>query len=279
MDASILQPGLQVQFLHSDLIGQDLELYIKLPWRYEQSDVTYPVLYTLDANGSFPLYSTMSSFYETPGANTDEIVIVGVGYKLDADRMRGFGQWVAWRTRDYTPVRRPQLEQQWRERLCALVPGQDWDVQSGCAPLFLRSLAQEIIPFIQANYRVSQTDRGLAGYSYGGLFALYALFHAPELFARYFAGSPSMWDTLFEYEEQYARADAELRGKVFITAGGLETDRLERIRRFMNCIESRGYPGLQLRMHVFEGEGHTAAYAGAVSRALCMLYNEDWLKS
>lgn len=36
-------------------------------------------------------------------------------------------------------------------------------------------LSAEIIPFVEANYRTTPGDRGLAGYSTGGLFTLDAL--------------------------------------------------------------------------------------------------------
>jgi hypothetical protein len=145
------------------------------------------------------------------------------------------------------------------------------DVQSGGAAHFLKSLREEIIPFIEAIYRLSP-ERGLAGYSYGGLFSLYALFHAPELFQRYFAGSPTMNEQLFEYEEQYASAHRDLAAKVFITKGGLESDLHEPIRRMVDRLRSRAYPGLELQPQVFEGEGHSSGYAASVSRTLRELY-------
>ncbi len=272
MAASILQPGIEVQSLHSEILHQDFELYVKLPWSYVRGDAVYPVLFTLDANRSFPLYSTMSLIYETPGNGGAEIVIVGVGYEVSEERMRGLAQWAAWRTRDLTPVRREGTEQFWKEKLSALLVGNNLDIQSGGAVRFLKSLREEVIPFIEAKYRVSSTDRGLAGYSYGGLFTLYALFHAPELFQRYFAGSPTMWEQLFEYEEKYASTHDDLKAKVFITTGELETDLLAPIQRMAERLHSRGYAGLELQTQVFEGEGHSSAYAASVSRALRVLY-------
>jgi predicted alpha/beta superfamily hydrolase len=272
-----LQPGLEVRDIHSNIINQDFELYIKLPWRYFCSDTTYPVLFSLDGNRSFPLYSTMSLIYETPGTNTKEIIIVGVGYKIDSDRIRGLAQWASWRTRDLTPVRSEETEQYWKERLSALLDGEDWEVQSGGAQLFLESLREEIIPFIEAEYHVSSTDRGLAGYSYGGLFTLYVLFHARDMFTRYFVGSPTMSDQLFEYEKNYASTHDDLKARLFFTAGRRESDLLVPIQRMVEHLQSRGYPGLEVLTHVFEGEGHSSAYAASVSRALCVLYNEDWL--
>jgi predicted alpha/beta superfamily hydrolase len=248
-----------------------------LPWYYDRTDAVYPVLFCLDANRAFPLYSTMSLIYETPGANAQEILVVGVGYKLDQDRIRGLAQWAAWRARDLTPVRREETELFWKERLGALVPGEDLAPQTGGAPRFLQALRDEVIPRVEASYRVSSADRGLAGFSYGGLFALYALFHAPNTFRRYFVGSPSMWDVLFEYEAEYAASHDDLPARLFVTAGSQEPELVELVQRIVERLQSRGYPGLEVKTCVFAGEGHSSAYAAAVSRALRVLYAEDWL--
>jgi predicted alpha/beta superfamily hydrolase len=278
MSIATLQPGVEVRELHSSILDQNLQLSIKLPWSYDRSDATYPVLFSLDGNRSFPLYSTMSLIYETPGMNAKEIMIVGVGYQVDEDRLRGLAQWAAWRTRDLLPERREKTEEYWKERLSALLGEEEVLVQSGGAALFLNSLREEIIPFIEANFRASSAERGLAGYSYGGLFTLYTLFHMPELFTRYFAGSPTMLDCLFEYEENYASTHSDLKARLFITAGGNESDLIEPVRRMVECLQSRMYPGLEVLRNVFEDEGHSSAYAASVSRALCMLYYEDGRK-
>jgi uncharacterized protein len=274
---SAFQPGVEIRDLHSHLLDQGLQLYVKLPWTYDRCDATYPVLYALDANRFFPVYSTMSLIYETPGANAPEILIVGVGYKVDSDRIRGLAQWGAWRTRDLTPVRREEVEQTWKERLAALLEGEELSVQTGGAPRFLQALREEVITFVEANYRSSAADRGLAGYSYGGLFALYALFHAPELFRRVFAGSPSMWEALFAYEEEYAARHDDLAAKLFITAAEQEAELLEPMQRMVDRLRSRGYPGLEISTYVFEGEGHSSAGPASISRALRVLYYEDAL--
>ena len=266
------QPGIELRSFHSKALNQDLELYIKLPWGYELTDTVYPVLFALDANRSFFLYSTMSLIYETPPAERDAMVIVGVGYALDDNRTTGLAQWAAWRTRDLTPVQKLETDQFWEERLSSLVGGHKVGVQSGGAGQFLSSLCKELIPYVEANYRVSSEQRGLAGYSYGGLFTLYALFRAPEVFGRFFAGSPTMWEELFTYEEEYAATHDDLEATLLITAGELETDLQDPIRRMVDRLRSRAYPGLALLESTLQGEDHESGYAASVSRALRLLY-------
>ena len=272
MTTGTLLPGIEIRDLHSNVLNQNLRLYVKLPWSYERSSATHPVLFCLDGNRSFSLYSTMSLIYETPGTNANEILIVGIGYQLDANRLRGLAQWAAWRTRDFLPRQRGEAEAYWKERITPLMGGEEIQVQSGGAALFLQSLQEEIIPFVEANYRADPAERGLAGYSYSGLFALYTLLNAPQFFTRYFAGSPTMFDELFEFEANYASAHRDLQAQLFITAGSDETNLLEPIRGMVELLQSRRYPGFKSWMHVFEDEGHVSAYAASVSRALRVLY-------
>jgi len=264
---SIIQPGVEVRELRSNLMDHDYLLYVKLPWNYDRDDTTYPVLFSLDGNRAFPFYSTMSLIYETPGFNREETIMVGIGYKVDSNRIAGLADWAVWRTHDLTPERDEEVERFWKERFSDLLDGGDREILTGGAPRFLHSIQEEIFPFIESNYRVSSTQRGLAGYSYGGLFALYVLFHTPDMFSKYFAGSPTMWDQLFKYEEDYSSAHDELNARVLITGGSLELDLIIQIERLVELLRLREYPGLELEFNIFEDEGHVSAYPSFVSRA------------
>ena len=217
----------------------------------------------------------MSLIYETPGRNAQEILIVGIGYRVDPDRLRGLVEWGAWRTRDLTPVRREEAEQSMGRNLASIPKVETPEVQTGGAQAFLRCISEEVIPFVERNYRVYPTGRGLAGYSFGGLFALYALFQAPDTFTRMFCGSPSMWEDLFGYEKAYASRHDDLKASLLLTAGSHETETVERVTRMTERLGSRGYPGLEIQAHIFEDEGHVSAGAAAISRALSVLYYQD----
>ena len=91
-----------------------------------------------------------------------------MAYRTTSDRLKGLAQWAAWRTSDFTPVSRKETDEYWEKTLSTLVPREQLEVESGRAPLLLRSLGEEIIPLIEANYRTSAADRGLAGYSLRG---------------------------------------------------------------------------------------------------------------
>jgi predicted alpha/beta superfamily hydrolase len=152
----------------------------------------------------------------------------------------------------------------------------DIEVTSGGAAAFLNFILKELIPFIEANYRASPTDRALLGYSHGGLFTLYALFHAPGAFQRYCAGSPSLnWDNgiLFACEADFPRQHKDLAAKLFMSCGGSEgAEMIKNMEQMAGQLRSRKYPSLRLATHVFADESHSSGYAGTISRALREIY-------
>ena len=133
------------------------------------------------------------------------------------------------------------------------------------------------IPFIETNYRVSVSDRSLFGYSASGRFVLNAMFHHPEKFKRYFAGSPSISgdnEILFIYEDDYAVGHKDLPVRLFISVGSLESPwMINNMKKISEQLLSRNYPNFELETHIFENESHESCYAASISRALKVLYN------
>ncbi|MFW5950838.1 MAG: alpha/beta hydrolase [Gemmatimonadota bacterium] len=259
-------PGTERRALHSEIVGDDFELYVKLPSSYGQGERAYPVLFVLDGNRSFPLYATTSQLYATPGTDNAEILVIGVAYPVDEDPLLGLADWAARRNRDLTPQRRPETEVYWERRLRAIPERRHIDVKTGGGAAFLEFLRDEAVPFVEANYRVLD-DRGLAGYSLGGLFALYVLLHAPDAFDRYLVGDPTSWGIL-DFEARYGAAHHDLPAKlVIVTAGDSPF-----VSDLVGRLQAREYPGLELTWTVLDGEEHASAMPGAISRGLRILY-------
>ena len=98
------------------------------------------------------------------------------------------------------------------------------EVKGGGAPDFIRFMTEELWPWIESNYNVTD-DRTYVGDSMGGLFGCYTLFNHHGFFNRYIIGSPWIcWNNplVFDYEEQYFGANADLDAVVYIAAGGAE---------------------------------------------------------
>ncbi len=169
-----------------------------------------------------------------------------------ADSLRG---------RDYTPTQEARLP------------------QSGGAPKFLSALKQEIIPYIEANYRADKNDRTLMGCSLGGLFTLYSLFTSDGLFNRYVATTPAYaWDkeVIYKYEQAYNQKQSK-PARLFITMGEVERG-LPGFERFVKFLQSRNYKSLQIKSRVLENTGHSGNKAEGYARGLQYVFERPSLK-
>ena len=269
---SVSVPNTEMRTFYSSILNQEMNIYIKLPISYYHNpQKVYPALYFTDANRSFPMVANMISIFEVPRLVEPEIIVIGIGYKI-----KDLADWGAWRTRDLTPTNIPALDTTWATMLTRMT-GRQFVVKSGGAATFLEFIVREVFPFVESNYRVSPTGRGIGGYSYGGLFSLYVLFKQPELFSIYYAGSPSIdYDkgVLFNFEKEYASTHKDLNAKLFMSAGMSEdTMMVTNMKKMADLLQARNYPGLTVETHIFPGETHESCYPSSIMRALRVLYN------
>src|SRR5690349_7712392 len=126
--------------LFSRLVGIEYQLAVWLPESYASSGQHYPVIYVLDGDLFFGMATTLlpSLRWTDP---VPEMIIVGIGYN------RSMAEWVALRERDFK------------------IPEVQTDPPDSHADRFLAALKQELIPFIDANYRTDPRERTLYGYS------------------------------------------------------------------------------------------------------------------
>jgi uncharacterized protein len=263
----------ETRSFYSKILDQEMELYIKIPATYKSNtQKVYPCYYGTDANLAFGMIADMANTFEVPVIVEPEIFVVGIGYKI-----RDMGDWGAWRTRDLTPTNIPSSDTYWAG-VFSKFAGRQVEVKTGGAAKFLECIEKEVFPFMESNYRVSATGRGLGGYSYGGLFSLYVLFKRPELFNLYFAGSPSIkYDkgVLYTHEKEYAATHKDLNATLFMTAGGAEDSLLiANVKTMAAQLESRNYPGLKVETHVFPDETHMSCVPAAWMRAFLVLYKK-----
>lgn len=247
--------------------GTNYELVVALPRTYATSRSQYPVLLILDGDVLFPLAAQIAATLSHEQIR--ELIVVGLGAKPITREIR---------VRDFTPTVAPE-------------PGtiedgpEDGPRTGGGAEAFLTFIRERVIPFIEANYRTDPIGRGIFGHSYGGLFAVYTLLHAPDTFSRYIVSSPSLWwdqEITLRYEERYARAHRDLRAKVFVGNGELEESsadarsttfaQLTNAAELIARLSGRGYPSFRLSSHVFAGEAHMTVIPFTLSRGMRALY-------
>lgn len=270
-------PGTELHTLSSAARGRDYQISVGLPRSYGVTDAQYPVIYYLDADLGFGVATGIAGTLAL-GAEIQEAILVGIGYG-DVS----IEEWGWMRGLDFTPSPVSAYDASIRET----VPDAP-EVLSGEAAGFLRFLTEELRPFVESRYRVTTDGSGLFGDSLGGLFALYTLFHSPDSFDRYIVGSPSIWwdDAItMRYEEEYAAGHSDLSAQVFMSVGLLEEDpdvpesaafsMVTNVRVLAERLNGRGYPGLTVTTHFFEGETHLSVVPANLGWGLRKLYPPD----
>jgi predicted alpha/beta superfamily hydrolase len=264
-------PRTEMRPFYSAILDREMLIHIKLPSSYYSNpEKVFPGWYFTDANRSFPLVEGIINIFDLPGSDQQGLVLIGIGYKI-----RDMGDWGAFRTQDLTPTNVPAQDSSWSANLSNLT-GRTYEVKTGGAGKFLEFIEKELIPFVESNYRVSSANRGIGGYSYGGLFSLYVLLKKPELFNNYYAGSPSIgYDNgvLFNYEQEYAATHKDMEVKLFMSAGSLEGPwMLDNMKKMTDVLKSRNYPGLKLETRVFPDEWHQSCPPTSITLAYRFLY-------
>jgi predicted alpha/beta superfamily hydrolase len=198
-----------------------------------------------------------------------ETIVVGIGYPMHEPLAEVTNEVRRLRIRDLTPV--PD-------------PAQGWDDPGGGAPAFLTFIQSEVIPLIEREYRSDPSARVLAGHSGGGLFALYALFHQPDLFAGYSVASPTLdWGNkvTFAYEAAFAEARRSLPVKLYLGIGGredpdpMDSDFYRDFYQLVERLESRRYEGLSLTQHIVENCNHCASTAPTFQAGLQTVLSQN----
>ena len=265
----------EVRTLHSENIDQDYELLISLPRSYNLNNSSYPVMISLDAYINFLIVKGCVDGFTSPFQLMPEVILVGISY--GGDESNSLAKWIAGRTRDLTPNQNSATEEYYKKFITDR--GYDSvDVQTGGASLFLDFIRQELLPYIDSNYRTDLENKMLFGASFGGLFALYTIFHAPDTFNKYLVESPSIQynnGIALAYESDYAKHHADLYADIFMCAGELEGEHSTNVRKMEELLLSRNYQHLYLKTVIFEQEGHMSCAPAAISRGLLELFNDN----
>ena len=234
-------------------------LMITLPPGYEHDQRSYPVLYYLDA---WMLGGVMHDAHRIANLLQAVEPVILVGLSLDG----GPSDFFYTRARDYTPTRVPP------EKLGPAAAA--WVPTSGGGPQFLKFLKGELVPFIEKHYRADPTDRGILGYSLGGLFAAWALQTDPTLFKRYGICSPSLnWDDakvvrLWENLPDLSKGTVIL----FSQTEGEDMEIKAAIDTLISAARSK--PGVRITRFEVAGEGHHTGVVATHMRALLLLYEK-----
>lgn len=244
--------GTEERTLFCSTRDREYHLSVALPESYKTSTKAYPVIYVLDGDLFFGMAAGLTPLARW-FSRAPEAIIVGISYGMES-----YEQWVQLRERDF---KLPEV--------------QDAPPDSA-ANRFLDALTQEMIPFIEANYRTMPSDRCLYGYSSSGFFVLYALFHQPDAFQRYLSGSGDLYSAypyLIQHDAQLAARTGATPIQLYLSAGELEEDQFPYFHHLVAFFEQGNYPELTVTTEIYAGEGHgSEGVALTYLHGLCRVY-------
>lgn len=213
----------------SKVLGETRTVLIRTPASYRTTSRPYPVLYLTDGDRQLEHTAAVADYLVREG-RVPEMIIVGI---TNTDR-----------TRDLTPTNVREMAQDGRVLRFPT---------SGGADRFLAFIETELIPHVEKNYR-TQPFRLFAGHSFGGLFALHALFTRPALFHGVIAASPALvWDDhyVLRKAEEWAKANRTSNATLVFTVGneGAELDReFDALQELLKTKAPRGLAWQALRL-------------------------------
>lgn len=240
----------ETHVLYSENVRDSFYIYVKLPKYYdEEITKSYPVIFLLDGDIAFPMAWSVVRYLQY-GRYVPDVIIIGIGYGGLID-----GSKLPMRERDY-----------------AISHIERWE-DSGQAKIFLSFLKDELIPFVESNYRIDYSNRTLNGHSLGGLFTLYTLFSEPQLFKNYIASSPYTSydvDELLLLEEKNKSEIDKASCRLFISFG--ETEDEERYAlpntKIINHLGQRGSDYINLKFRIFDEGVHFSTPSEAMAYGL-----------
>jgi len=237
--------------LQSPLLSEDRRILVRLPRHYElDTAARYPVLYKFDGDNQLERYNDSIDILHSIDAIPDLIVVA-------IPNGRGL------RNRDLTPA---SLHQDGSEN------GQMGVGEMEQGDRFLDFVEQELIPYIEKNYRTTQ-ERLLAGHSRGALLVLQSLLSKPDLFqARFMFSAPLMRDEqqLIVDTRKSFRQNAGLKSFLYCNWGEAENEGMNKSYNAMKVLLTSEAPkGLHWTIERARAADHQQTPIIALPSALC----------
>ncbi len=250
-------PRTQVIPIQNAVTKQQYELYIKLPKGYsENKDTQYPVIYFTDAVWHFEILSAATEFM------LEDVILVGISWQKDiADDLKEEYGTHASRFTDYSFWKKSNPKHP--------------KLKFGQAENHLAFIRNDVIQYVDSNYRTDPDSRTYFGYSLSGAFGAYILLTQTDTFDNYILGSPFSKGTnpyLLEINSKSISTEPDkydtVHANVFTAYGTLEKDKAEPTDEFIELIDRKR--GISVQSHVIEGD-HSSAFPIIAVRSVAWL--------
>lgn len=240
-------PRTQVVPIQDSKADRQYELYVKLPEGYsENTDVEYPVIYTTDAIWHMDMLSGATEYL------MPNVILVGISWQKDLEGEVAHAS----RFRDYSLVK---------------VAGSK--NPRGEAGNHLSFIRDDVIKYIENNYRAEPGERTYFGYSLGAVFGAYALLAEPDTFKYYILGSPALLQRSAKYidelEAKMVPRQQVFNANVFVSIGELEKSEMGVTKGLVSVLQRRSQTGLTLAgLEIIENSNHGTAFPETVIRSI-----------
>ncbi len=261
--------------------GERWRISVAIPPGYDPDAGPLPTLYVLDPFGTFGTAAQVSATATTLAAGAlRPHAVIGVG--PDTDDLL---EVLSLRSRDLTPLPDDSY------------PDPTSRHGNGGGEAFADLLMGRVIPALEQEYNVDSNDRGLAGWSLGGLFTAWTAVTRPRVFRRYLLVSPSLWWADAATLDPARIAAADLTGADIYAAVGehearptaqwppippgtpkeliaraATVDMVDDLRCFTDLLRASPTAPASLRSEVIADEHHATGWAAAYTRGIVALY-------
>jgi predicted alpha/beta superfamily hydrolase len=243
--------GFRSRFLRNQ---RDLIVYVP-PGYHHQPFTKFPVLYLHDGQNLFDRATSFGGQDWNVHGAADQMIGAGAVQPLIIVGVYNTGKS---RIHEYTPNKVPRLG-------------------GGRADRYGKFLIEEVMPFIQREYRAATDPRvtGIGGSSLGGLVSLYFGLKLPRSFGKIAALSPSVWWHQRMIARFAATATVDPRPQIWLDIGTNEGPRMvPQVEQFHDVLLRKGWrEGEDLHYERVEGGEHNElAWSRRINRVLQFLY-------
>jgi len=243
----------ELRCIRSSIVGQDYQVKIRLPEKYATTTDFYPVLYLLDGDHAFAMATDIVQ-YLIYDEYIPDMIIASPAYGVKRDPLYGGTNM---RMRDFLPF--------------PLLPPSRYADMPAHADQYLQFFERELIPFVEAEYRVARDNRTIWGYSAGAFFALYALFQTPGLFQKYIVVD-GFDERYWGMEREFAAHHADLPARLFMSEGPGENE--PPLATLRDRLAGRNYPSLRFEYTLLNDIGHFAVPAEGLTKGLVSVFRK-----
>ncbi len=244
----------EVHSIHSRVLNQDRRIYIHVP-KLDSADVNkaLPVLYLLDGENHFHILSAYIE-YLRHWKVIPPIIVVGI---VSVDRIK-----------DLTPT---------NSLLNYFGKVDSTYKTSGGNEQFLNFIGQELMPYMEANYKTSPF-KIFAGHSLGGLTAINCMLMRPDMFDAYIAVSPSLWfgnGYVLRLAAQKLPNLPMRNKKIFYSVGNEDGNFRNDLLKFDKLVEQNSLKTFEHEYKYYPNEDHMTEPIPAYYDALRFVY-KNW---